>query len=159
MQPKMRAESWGGVSCVGRSVAPWSSTPKTTIRTAAPWTRRSDDLVKSVFLPQEAPALVSMALAVAHWCAVGFACARQRYGSRSWSGGKWASFTPSASYIWLCRGGTVGVEKEEPDPGVVWRFDPGEKVSRALKLVPYFRAARFRDMWQWEGLRVWKGRE
>lgn len=82
-----------------------------------------------------------MALVITHCCAVGFACARQQYGSRSWSDGKWASFTPSASYIWLCRGGTVAVEREDPDPGVVWHFDPAETVSSHLNLSLFSRCA------------------
>lgn len=64
IQPIMRTE-WGLlVSCIGRSVALWSSTvsftTKTTIRTAALCARRGDDLVKSVF----ASIRSSMALAL-----------------------------------------------------------------------------------------------
>lgn len=93
-------------------------------------------------------------------CEVGLACARQHYGSRSWSDAKWASFTPSASSARLCRGGTVAVEREDPDPGVVWHFDPAETVSSHLNLSLFFfsRAARYRDMWQWEALRGWRRR-
>lgn len=135
------------------------STTKTTIRTAAPRTRRGNDLVKSAFLLQAALLLRFPWLWWSHTvCEVGFACARQNYGSRSWSDAKWAPFIPSASPARLCRGGTVAVEREDPDPGVVWHFDPAETVFQPLKLVPIFRAARRRDMWQWEALRVWRRR-
>lgn len=89
-----------------------------------------------------------MALVSTHSCALGFSCARQQYGSRSLSDGQWAPFTPSASYIWLCKVGTVAVGREDLVPGVVWHFDPAETVS-SPQTCPYFCAARYRDMWQW----------